>query len=109
LPDGSLSEAARRGEALFHGEKANCVRCHKPPLFTDDKVHDVGLGVPGDAYRGFNPPSLLGVYDRIHYLHDGRAASLEEVLKKHHTPESLNGQELTPQELEDLIAYLRSL
>lgn len=109
LPDGSMTEEARRGEALFHGEKANCVRCHKPPLFTDDKVHDVGLGVPGDAYRGFNPPSLLGVYDRIHYLHDGRAASLEEVLTKHHTPESLNGQELTPQELSDLIAYLRSL
>ncbi len=109
LPDGSLTEAAKRGEALFHGEKANCVRCHKPPLFTDDKVHDVGLGVPGDAYRGFNPPSLLGVYDRVHYLHDGRAASLEEVLKKHHTPESLNGQELAPQELNDLIAYLRSL
>ncbi|MCS6976976.1 MAG: beta-propeller fold lactonase family protein [Gemmatales bacterium] len=109
LPDGSLTEEAKRGEALFHGEKANCVRCHKPPLFTDDKVHDVGLGVPGDAYRGFNPPSLLGVYDRIHYLHDGRAASLEEVLRKHHTPESLNGQELTPQELSDLLAYLRSL
>jgi YVTN family beta-propeller protein len=109
LADGSLSEAARRGEQIFKGEKANCVRCHSGEFFTDGKIHDVGLGVPGDAYKGFNPPSLLGVYDRVRYLHDGRARTLEEVLKKHHTPESLNGQELTAEELSDLLEYLRSL
>jgi len=109
LADGSLSEAARRGEQIFKGEKANCVRCHSGEFFTDGKIHDVGLGVPGDAYKGFNPPSLLGVYDRVRYLHDGRARTLEEVLRKHHTPESLNGQELTADELNDLLEYLRSL
>jgi len=31
------------------------------------------------------------------------------VLEKHHTPEKLGGQELTPQERRDLLAFLRAL
>ena len=34
-----------------------------------------------DAYKGYNPPSLRGVYDKDPYLHDGRAKSLEEQAK----------------------------
>lgn len=108
-PDGSLSEAARRGEQLFMSERANCVRCHSGPYFTDGKIHDVRLGERGDAYRGFNPPSLLGVYDRVLYLHDGRSTKLEDVLAGPHNPKTLNGNELTAEEMKDLLAYLRSL
>lgn len=108
LPDGSLSEAAQRGGKVF--DKAGCLRCHSDPYFTSKGVFDVGLGSPNDVYQGFNPPSLLGVYDKAPYLHDGRAKTLEEVLTHHHRPEQLTGTEsLTPQELSDLISYLRSL
>jgi DNA-binding beta-propeller fold protein YncE len=105
-----LKEAIVRGEAVFQSTKAGCARCHPAPLFTDGKKHDVGLGSKGDVYPSYNPPSLRGVYDRILYLHDGRAKSLEEVLRGPHYPSRVTGTgELTDDELRDLLAYLKSL
>jgi YVTN family beta-propeller protein len=110
LPDGGLSDAARRGEKVFAGARAGCARCHGGRYFTDGKVHDVGLGSPRDVYKGYNPPSLLGVYDRVLYLHDGRCTTLEEVLRGPHNPERVTGRGgLSEAELSDLIAYLKSL
>lgn len=109
-PDGGLTAAAERGKKIFLGEKADCARCHTPPFFTKDRAYDVGLREPGDVYKGFNPPSLLGIYDRVRYLHDGRAASLEEVLKGPHNPDRVTSRgELTADELRDLIEYVKSL
>ncbi len=107
---GRFSAAALRGEAVFRGEKAGCANCHSGPYYTDGKIHDVGTGERGDVYHGYNPPSLLGVYDRIKYLHDGRAGSLEEVLKGPHNPAKVTGNgELTDRERADLLAFLREL
>jgi YVTN family beta-propeller protein len=108
--DGGLTEAARRGEQVFQSQKAGCARCHGGPYFTDGKVHEVGTGEPGDVYKGYNPPSLVGVYDRMMYLHDGRAKTLEDALTGPHNPDHLNSRgELAKGELADLIAYLKSL
>jgi YVTN family beta-propeller protein len=108
--DGSLTEAARRGEKIFKGPVAGCSRCHSGPYFTDGRVHDVGTGERTDRYRGYNPPSLLGVYDRVLYLHDGRAHTLEEALKGPHSPERVTGNgKLSEAELRDLLAYVKSL
>ena len=63
----------------------------------------------GSPYKLWNPPSLLGLHDRGPYLHDGRAATLEELLRKYHTSEMLGGEVLTPAELADLITFLKSL
>ncbi|HEY8506690.1 MAG TPA: beta-propeller fold lactonase family protein, partial [Gemmataceae bacterium] len=110
LPDGSLTEAAKRGEAVFNGEKADCARCHKPPYFTSERLTDVGTGERGDVYPTYNPPSLVGVHDRVRLLHDGRARSLRELLTGDHDPDKFVGRgKLTEQELDDLIAYLKSL
>lgn len=107
---GKLSDSAQRGEQVFRGDKANCIRCHSGKYFTDGRIHEVGSGDRGDVYRGYNPPSLLGIYDRILYMHDGRTRSLEEVLQKHHNPANVTGRgELTPQEMSDLLAFVRSL
>jgi cytochrome c553 len=109
-PDGKFSEEARRGERVFRGAKAGCARCHPPPYFTDGRVHDVGLGSRGDVYKGFKPPSLRGVYDRVLYLHDGRAGSLEEVLRGPHDPARVTGRgRLSEAEMKDLLEYLRAL
>ena len=108
-PDGSLSPAARRGETLFRSPKANCASCHSGPEFTDGKKHDVGLNERGDVYKGHNPPSLRGVYDKDPYLHDGRAKTLRAALTGDHAPEALGGEPISEAELEDLIAYLKSL
>jgi DNA-binding beta-propeller fold protein YncE len=108
--DGSLSEPAKRGEIVFQSEKAGCARCHSGLYFTDGKIHEVGTGDKGDVYRGYNPPSLLGIHDRTLFLHDGRTKTLEETLKGPHSPAKVtNKGALTEQELADLIEYLKSL
>ena len=108
--DGKLSEAAQRGEKVFRGDKASCSRCHSGPHFTDGRIHDVGTNHRTDVYRGYNPPSLVGVHGRILFMHDGRTRSLEEVLQKHHNPNDVTGRgELSKGDMSDLLAYLRSL
>ncbi|MBX7106032.1 MAG: beta-propeller fold lactonase family protein [Gemmataceae bacterium] len=106
----AITDAVKRGEEVFKSEKAGCARCHPAPYFTDGKIHTTGIEERGDVYRGYNPPSLVGVFDRPKLLHDGRAKTLREVLTKHHNPDAIVGKgELTEQELADLIAYLNSL
>jgi cytochrome c peroxidase len=109
LADGSLTEAAQRGRQVFESERAACATCHQGPYFTDGEVHEIGLDSPGDRYRGFNTPSLLGVFRKVQLLHDGRCDSLRDVLTGPHAPERVAGSKLTDQQLSDLIAYLRSL
>lgn len=110
LADGVLTESAARGKQVFESRKAGCINCHSGPYFTDGKIHDVGLGADNDRYQGHNTPSLLSVYRKARWLHDGRAASLEAVLSGDHAPEKVAGEgSLTPSELTDLVEYLKSL
>lgn len=109
-PDGSLSAAAERGLAVYRSPRAACTTCHPAPTFTDGDVHVVGLESDRDVYRGYNPPSLRGLYDSAPYLHDGRSPTLRETLTGDHAPDLVTGLgDLTEQELDDLIAYLESL
>jgi YVTN family beta-propeller protein len=104
------SETALRGKAVFESEKAGCANCHSGPYFTDGEIHDVGLGSPRDEYEGYNTPSLVGVYQRVRLLHDGRGKSLEKTLAGPHNPAKVTGRgELNETELADLIEYLKTL
>ena len=105
-----LSAAAERGRHVFTGAAANCAACHSGPYFTDGEIHDVGLASEYDVYEGFNTPSLVGIGNRVRYLHHGRALSLDDLLTDLHSPAKVSGtRELTDDERADLIAYLRSL
>ncbi|HLK59516.1 MAG TPA: beta-propeller fold lactonase family protein [Chthonomonadaceae bacterium] len=107
-PDGSLTAAAKRGEAVFQAKACNT--CHASPNYTTPAAYVIGLEAPEDVYRGYNPPSLRGVYNRSPYLHTSAALTLEEVLTEYHRPSKLTGKpDCTPQELTDLIAFLNSL
>ncbi len=108
--DGSLTVAAQRGQQIFESQTAACANCHKGPTFTDGEIHDVGLGSEFDVYKGYNTPSLLGVFNKPGYLHHGRAKTLEDLLTDLHSPEKVSGtRALTPAELADLVEYLRAL
>lgn len=101
---GTLDETrATRGAAVF---RERCERCHAGPARTDGKEHDVGL-TDEDGNRRFNTPSLLGVSQRDRLLHDGRHASLEDLLIHDRHPR--DGLPLSESEAADLIAYLRGL
>ncbi len=106
--DNELSAAAKRGQDLFTGA-AQCSRCHAPPEYTSPNTYDVKLEDDGSPYRRWNPPSLRGLWQRGPYLHDGRAATLEELLQGPHAPEKLGGHALFAEQRHDLIAFLESL
>jgi len=102
--DGSISEKAQRGRDIFRSAKAACTTCHSGPELTDGKIHETGLEEPRDVYRGYNSPSLRGIYDKDPYLHDGRANSLREALNGPHSPAEVSGLDsLTEPEPDDLI------
>lgn len=111
LPDGSLSEAALRGEKIFHRKSVGCAECHPAPLFTNLKLKDVRTATPQDRGKTkYDVPTLVELWRTPPYLHDGRAATLREVLLNHN-PDDDHGDtsSLEPVELDDLIQYLLSL
>ena len=108
--DGTPDEAARRGEKVFN--RAGCASCHPPPLYTDLGMYDVGTHVKrdGPVGKGFDTPTLIELYRTAPYLHDGRAATLEEIFTKFNAADrhgTTSG--LSPQELADMAAFLKSL
>jgi YVTN family beta-propeller protein len=104
-----LREAAERGKAIFEG-KAGCAHCHPAPYFTDHKMHSVGFLSPLEPDGKYDTPSLIEAYRTAPYYHDGRAATLKEALTTC-DPEGRHGhtKDLTPQEIDDLVAYVLSL
>lgn len=92
-----------RGRELFG--QLDCVRCHLPPAFTSAELYDVGVRDRMDN-REFNPPSLIGVGQRDRLFHDGSVFSLKSLLveHRHQIDEPLNQSEL-----DDLLAFLRSI
>lgn len=108
--DGTLTESASRGKAIFESDFAGCNQCHSGKFYTDGQIHDVGTGEDEDAYPGFNTPSLVGVYRKVRFLHDGRMKSLEATLTEEHAPDKVAGtRPLKESELADLVEYLKSL
>lgn len=107
-PGGAMSESAQRGKALFDGQ-ARCVRCHKGEYYTSASNYDVKLEADGSPFDLWNPPSLRGAWDRGPFLHDGRARTLEDVLRLDHSSEKLGGAKLTDPERKDLVEFLKSL
>ncbi len=108
-PDGKLSASAIRGKQIFEG-KADCLRCHPGPYYTDKKMHDVGTFSAPDPDGRYDTPSLIEAYRTAPYLHDGRARTIEEIFTRF-DPKDLHGKarQLTPKELEDLTTYILSL
>ncbi len=108
LVKGDLSPAARRGKAVF--KKAGCGDCHSGPYYTNLKEYDIGTGVGPDKGRPFDTPTLIECWRTAPYLHDGRAATMMDVLTTCN-PGDRHGKtsHLSKQELEDLVEYLLSL
>jgi hypothetical protein len=115
---GKLSEEAERGKKVFFDAGTKCATCHSGPYYTDGKkeqpfnLHDVGTG--GDAREKMGPkfdtPTLFGVYRITSFLHDGRAKSLHEVLTVHNKGDRHGTtSHLQPGEIDDLVAFLKSL
>jgi len=108
LNNGKFSKAAKRGEKIF--EKQGCAYCHPAPLYTNMKMYDLGTTIGQDVGKKVDTPSLIEAWRTAPYLHDGRAASLREVITPYN-PDDKHGKTsgLNEQEVNDLVEYLRSL
>src|SRR5687767_10685911 len=115
-PPGSYDQvAASRGETVFKG-KAACAQCHVPPLFTEPgwnthKPSDIGIDdfqanrSPDNSYRTA-PLRGLFAHTKGGFYHDGRFATLLDVVNHYNNFKRLN---LSEQEKRDLVEYLKSL
>jgi DNA-binding beta-propeller fold protein YncE/mono/diheme cytochrome c family protein len=108
LVNGKLSESAQRGKAVF--EKANCALCHSGPDYTDKQMYEVGTGTGRERGIQLDTPTLVEVWRTAPYLHDGRAPDLKTLFTEHN-PKNDHGHtsNLSEQEMDDLVEYLRSL
>jgi cytochrome c peroxidase len=107
-PPAPEDPAALRGRELFLSSRTRCGTCHIPPTFTDRLRHDVKSSAKGDTAREFDTPSLLGARHSAPYFHDGRYATLRDMLR---ATEGAMGstKTLSEEELGALEAFLRSL
>ena len=113
-PAGSYNiPAAGRGKAIFL-TKAKCASCHALPTLTDNVLHTAAeMGIDDfDAMRSptgkYRTTPLGGLFTRTKggFFHDGRFATLSDVINHYNNHFSLN---LTASEKQDLEQYLRSL
>jgi YVTN family beta-propeller protein len=120
LSNGELTPAQERGKAIFERTKYKngkpipetnqCAYCHSGPKYTNQKQIDVGTGKPTDRSPVIDVPQLSNVAYSAPYLHDGSARSLEEIWTVFN-PKDTHGvsNDLTKDELNDLIEYLKTL
>lgn len=84
------------GKALFVGPPANggagCAGCHVPPAFTLDGAV-LSNGLDAGETTVFKSPSLKTIEEGQHFMHDGRFATLAEVVE-HYNSGIVNGPAL---------------
>ncbi len=134
----SVSPSVKRGFAVFTSpQKGNCAVCHtvgeKYALFTDNKFHDIGVGVDFGVLKDlgrfdfthrasdrglFKTPSLRDVALTAPYMHDGSLKTLKEVMDFYIGAGNSNPNLdreihslsfLTREERSDLLDFLNSL
>ncbi|MGC1392426.1 MAG: beta-propeller fold lactonase family protein [Bacteroidales bacterium] len=119
-PEGKLTEAQLRGKKIFERTEDNfgkeipegnrCITCHTPPYYTNRKMAYVQTLASTDDSILFDTPHLNDVYASAPYLHDGRAATLEEIWTKYGKNDKHGVvNDMTKIQLNDLIDYLKSL
>ncbi|MFT5522458.1 MAG: cytochrome c peroxidase [Pirellulaceae bacterium] len=125
----ALTPASIRGMKLFFGD-ARCHVCHTSSNFSDQKFHNVGIGV-SDKTQGraaiskqtkdlgaFKTPTLREVTHTAPYMHDGSFKSLQEVVEHYNfggvtdannptRDELLQVLYLSEQQVSDLVSFLK--
>jgi len=119
LANGEQTPAQERGKAIFDrdvdkfkkpiAETNRCSYCHSGPKGTNQKIFDVGTRKPTDNTGLLKSAPLTNIALTAPYLHDGSARTLEEIWTVYN-PEDKHGRtnDLTKDELNDLIEYLRT-
>ena len=131
--DYSLTSAESRGFDIFMGEgTGDCFHCHGTPfqiLWSNNEFVNNGLDANPDSGLAwitknpldvgkFKTPSVRNLGFTAPYMHDGRFATLEEVVEFYNSGVNVNSpnidgrqkaRNLTVQQKADLIAFLQTL
>lgn len=109
------TESEVRGQAVFFG-KAECGACHPAPYYTDNLMHNLKAerfykprminGAMASADGPIKTFPLRGIKDSPPYLHDGRLLTLDDVVEFFNLIQGVN---LSQQEKQDLVAFMRAL
>ena len=115
-PAGSFDKTAfERGKTVFNGS-AKCATCHVPPLYSEpgNNLHAPGeIGIdafqadrsPTHMYRT-SPLAGLWTHQKGGFFHDGRFATLLDVVNHYDTQFNLN---LSDANKRDLVEYLKGI
>ncbi len=121
-----FDDAQERGRMIFF-TRGQCATCHLGPNLTDGLFHNIGTGsaedpgrsaISGDDYDlgAFKTPALRNWKGRGPFMHDGRFATLDDVLDFYNEPKegALGHTELDPlgldeQDQADVKAFLETL
>jgi cytochrome c peroxidase len=125
-----MSAEAIRGRELFFSEKVNCSACHVGANLSDEKYHNLGVGMDKkdpDLGRyaltkvekdkgAFKTPTIRNVALSAPYMHDGSQRTLEEVVEwynkgGHPNPwldEKVKPLKLSEQDKKDLVAFMNA-
>ena len=105
--NGELNPAQKRGKRIYD-TKGYCSPCHPAPTGTNKGSKDIGSG------GTFKTPSLIAMYSKSFFFHDGRAHTLRDVIyfyiadpqnKLRNAGFVIN---LSESEIDDLIEYLKT-
>jgi cytochrome c peroxidase len=125
-----MSESAQRGQKLFFSQEVNCTACHVGANFTDEKYHNLGVGMDKEEpdlgrhtetkdekdKGAFKTPTTRNVEHTAPYMHDGSQQTLEEVVEwyakgGHANPyldEKIKKLDLSAQDKADLVAFMKA-
>jgi hypothetical protein len=115
-PENSFDKnSSARGEVIFNG-KAKCASCHVPPLFAEPgwNTHKPEEICVDDFQSNRSPDKTyvtqglkgLWAHAKGGFYHDGRFATMMDVVNHYNDCKKLN---LTESEKNDLVEYLKSL
>ena len=75
----ALDARQQRGLRLF--QDAGCIHCHGGPMFSDFKLHFIGVSdSTPTGRREFRTPTLRNLRDTAPYMHNGSLRTLRDVL-----------------------------
>jgi cytochrome c peroxidase len=127
-----MSESALRGREIFFTDKGSCTACHVGANLTDEKFHNLGVGMDkpeGEIDRGravfslddketgaFKTPTIRNVALSPPYMHDGSHKTLEEVVEWYakggfpndHLDPKIKKLDLTDQDKKDLVEFMKA-
>ncbi len=126
-----MSESALRGQKLFFSERVNCAACHVGANLTDEKYHNLGVGIDAEEpdlgryvvtkdekdWGAFKTPTVRNVALSPPYMHDGSQKTLMEVVEHYNKGGNPNKNlsdkivklNLKDQEKKDLVAFMEAL